>query len=219
MKVKLNMKSKTNLTEAKVRTLVKKLIKEILTENTSTNLSEEVYDDLYKFLDNKVQKMSTGTAYYVSDMTSSMNKKLADGTPNPMYGRILKNTRFIFRWNDTFKRALERQGVERELGTRKGQFEKVEGYELLEKGRSGLYLPILPTGSEYEFTYLKDDGTSQPISKQEVKKYLRPPSPSALEKGPQYRLLIVDKIVKLTGGGNIWTNSQFKGTYKGPGTV
>lgn len=205
--------------EHKLGPLIKSLIKDILVENLSKNLSEEVYDDLFQFLDNKVQKMSMGTVYYVSEMTSYMNKKLIDGTPNPMYGRVFKNTRFIFRWNDTFKRALERQGEDRELNQRKGKFEKVEGYELLEKGKSGLYLPILPTGSEYEYTYLTDKGTLVPIGKQEVKKYLRPTPPPTGENIPQYRLLIVDKIAKVVAGGNIWTNPNFQGTYMGPGTL
>lgn len=200
--------------------LIKSLIKEVLLENHTSILNEDAYQDLFEFLDNKVQPMSMGTAYYVASLDSSMNKRLADKSPNPMYGRVFKNTRFMFRWKDTFKRALERSGEDREVGMRSGQFEKVEGYEMLERGRSGLYLPILPTGSEYELSYIDDSGKLVPISREEVKPYLKPPRPRPEgPSSPSFRLLIVDKIAKIAAGGNTWNNPNFKGTYLGPGNV
>jgi hypothetical protein len=86
------------------------LVQELLKEQALLDLREEAYQDLFNFLDNKVQKMSMGTAYYVASMDTSMNKKLPDGTPNPMYGKLFKNTRFMFRWEDTFKRSVQRSG-------------------------------------------------------------------------------------------------------------
>jgi len=201
--------------------ILRQLIKEVLLENYSQNLNEESYQDLFEFLDNKVQPMSMGTAYYVASLNSGMNKKLPNKEPNPMYDRVFKNTRFMFRWKDTFKSALERSGEDREVGPRSGQFEKVEGYDMLDVRPNGaLYLPILPTGSEYELSYKDDSGKLVPISKEEIKPYLKPYNPSS--KGalaPAFRLLMVDRIAKIAAGGNTWTNLNFKGRYMGPGNV
>jgi hypothetical protein len=58
----------------------------------------------------------------------------------------------------------------------------------------------------------------KPIDKETVYKYLRPSKPSG-GSGVDFRLLIVDKIAKLTGGGNVWINPQFKGSYMGVGSL
>ena len=62
-------------------------------------LKEETFNDLYQFLDQGQQKMSQGTAYYVSDLNSSMNKFMMDDEgnkiPNPMYGTIQEHTFYV----------------------------------------------------------------------------------------------------------------------------
>lgn len=200
---------------------MKNFIRQQLSENLQRILTEETYRDLFDFLDQGQKKMTNGTAYYVASMDSSMNKFIMDDSgikvPNPMYGRLFKHTRFMFPWADTYKRAMERKGEGRELSSRSGTFEKVTGYDVLERGKSGLYLPILPSGSEYKYVVV-DGGESKVVSKEEVLPYLRPSSPSG--GGPvDFRLLIVDKIAKLTGGGNVWINPEFKGSYMGMGVV
>jgi len=159
-----------------------------------------------------------GTAYYVASMDSSMNKNLVtpEGKiPNPMYGKIFKHTRFIFRWQDTYSRAVERTNPEYEIGQRRGDYEKVDGYDMLERKGNMMYLPIIPTGSEYKLVMI--DGNE--ISREDAKKYLKPTTSSASSSGVDYRLLMVSKIAKLTGGGNEWINSEFVGDYKGLGTI
>lgn len=196
---------------------------DILTEgDTSDLIKEETYNDLYEFLNQGFRKMTNGTAYYVSSMDSSMNKNIIDSetgekVPNPMYGKIYKHTRFMFPWLDTFSRAKERKGLGSEVGQRSGEFEKVEGYDMIEKGKNGLYLPILPTGSEYKYAIMEGDDFVE-IDKDEVKKYLRP-SGASTSGAPAFRLLLVNNIAKLTGGGNIWVNPDFGFKYIGPGTV
>jgi hypothetical protein len=181
-------------------------------------LSEAKYTDLYEFLNQEPKKMTMGTAYYVASMDSSMNKNLVtpEGKqPNPMYGKVFKHTRFIFRWQDTYVRAVERTNPEHEMGQRRGEFEKVEGYNMLEKKGDKMYLPIIPTGSEYR--YIGIDG--QEISKEELKPFLKPSGPYAPSSGVDFRLLMVEKIAKLTGGGNEWVNQDFTGEYKGLGSI
>lgn len=200
---------------------MKKFIKESLRENLNSLINEQTFQDLYAFLDQGVKKMTSGTVYYVSDMNSSMNKFMSDDEgnkiPNPMYGKLFKNTRFMFGWKDTYGRAVERKNPEHEMGKRSGEFEKIDGYDMLEKKGSSVYLPIIPTGSEASYTVL-DGGEMKPIDKETVYKYLRPSGGSG-GSGIDFRLLIVDKIAKLTGGGNVWINPEFKGSYMGVGSL
>jgi hypothetical protein len=195
-----------------------------LYEGDEDMLFEERFNDLFKFLDAKdPQKMSQGNAYYTAPLGSSyMNKYVKDEegnkTLNPYYGRILKHTRFNFGWADTFRRAEERRtGGDVELGARSGQYDKVKGYGVLEKGKSGFYLPILPTGSEYTFTYVDDNGNQQPIEKEEVEKYTKPPRPS--DGKSKFRPLIINRISKIQAGGNKWINPEPEFKYMGPGEV
>jgi len=200
---------------------MKSLIKNLLRENIQM-LQEETYSDLYQFLDQNPRKMTFGTVYYVASMDSSMNKFMldADGNkiPNPMYGKLYKHTRYNIRWQDTYGRAVERKNPEHEMGKRSGEFEKVEGYDVLERKGDTLYLPILPTGSEAGYTVLVN-GKMEPISKEEAYKYLRPSKPSGSGSGVDFRLLMVSKIAKLSGGGNVWINPDFKSSYMGVGTL
>jgi hypothetical protein len=181
-------------------------------------LDEAKYNDLFEFLNQPIKKMTVGTAYYVASMDSSMNKNLVTPTGkilNPMYGKIFKHTRFIFRWQDTYNKAMERTNPEYQFGKRSGTYEKVDGYDLLERKNDVLYLPIIPTGSEYKLITI--DGNE--ISREEAKKYLKPGTPSVSNSGVEYRLLMINKIAKLTGGGNEWINPDFSQNYKGIGKI
>lgn len=196
-------------------------LKKMLRESLDRIINEERYNNLYDFLDQAIGKMTFGTAYYISSMNSSMNKNLVtpDGKiPNPMYDKIFKHTRYNFRWQDTYKRATERSNPEYVLGQRRGEYEKVEGYDVLEKKGDRLYLPIIPTGSEYKL-YVMDGGEMTEISKEEAKQYLKPSGPYGSPSGVDFRLLAVDNIIKLAGGGNQWVNSEFKGQWGGIGEI
>lgn len=187
-------------------------------------INEETFSDLFNFLEQDPRKMTQGTVYYVADMNSSMNKFIVNDSgekiPNPMYGKLFKHTRFMFKWENTYQKAMDKINPDHVMGKRSGTFEKIQGYNVLESGKSGLYLPIIPTGSEYEYI-INTDGESKPIDKETVKKYFRP-SPPPSSNNPtksEFRLLIVDKIAKITGGGNIWINPNFKDEYKGVGKL
>lgn len=193
--------------------------------NESKNLiNEEIFSDLFNFLEKDPRKMSQGSVYYVADMNSSMNKFIVNDSgekvPNPMYGKLFKHTRFMFKWENTYAKAMEKINPDHIMGKRSGTFEKIQGYDVLESGKSGLYLPIIPTGSEYNYVFIGDDGESKILDKEMVKKYLKPASPSQNNQNKSdFRLLIIDKIAKLTGGGNTWINPNFKGEYKGVGLI
>jgi hypothetical protein len=185
-------------------------------------LNEGSYNDLFEFLAQGFGKMTTGTAYYVASMDNNMNKNLVtpEGKmPNPMYGKLYKHTMFMFPWLDTYRRAQERKGIDTEPGQRRGTYERLEGFDMLETGKSGLYLPIYPTGSQYSFAVM-DGGKFVEFPKEEAKKYLRPSDGSAFSPDAvAVRQLIIDRTAKITGGGNVWVNPEFKFNYIGPGAI
>lgn len=200
---------------------IQEILKTLVRESLDKMLNEERYNDLFDFLNQNIGKMTVGTVYYVSSMDSSMNKNLItpEGKiPNPMYGKLFKHTRYIFGWKDTYKRATERKSPEHVMGQRSGEYEKVEGYDMLEKKGDKLYLPIIPTGSEYKL-YVMDGGEMQEISKEDAKQYLPQRKPYESASGVDFRLLIVNNIVKLTGGGNQWVNPDFSGKWGGMGAI
>ena len=198
---------------------MKNIIKQLLRE---TFLAEEAYtNNIREFLDQDPKLMTMGTAYYTADMNSSMNKSYVDENgikqPNPMYNKIYKHTRFIFRWKDTYARAVERTNPQHEFGKRRGEYEKIEGYTMLESGKSGEYLPIIPTGSEAVYT-IYENGNWKPVDYLSIKKYLKEPSPSTFNppSGVRPRQLILDKTFMITGAGNTWKNPSFPYKYLGP---
>jgi hypothetical protein len=197
--------------------------KGFVNESENKVITEETYDDLFHFLNTDPKKMTQGSVHYVADLNSSMNKNIVDDEgnkiPNPMYGKLFKHTRFMFKWEDTFTNAMERIDPNYVPGQRSGHYEKIDGYKVLEKGPNGLYLPILPTGSEYKI-FVDNNGELEEMDKEAAKKFLRPASPTKTETPTKaaFRLLMLDKIAKVTGGGNVWKNPNFKGVYMGPGS-
>ena len=204
------------------RTLLESERKTLLEELKEMGmLNEEKIEDFFNFLNQNPQKASQAAAFYTAPV--KMNKFImTDGGKilNPMIDKLFKHTRFLFKWEDTFNRAMERlgekNGMEHTPGKRSGTFEKVDGYNMLESGKSGLYLPIIPTGSESSYSVL-ENGQWMPIAKEEVYKYLPPRTDSSSSFKPEFRALIVDRIAKIKAGGNEWSNPGFIYEYLGPG--
>ena len=125
------------------------IIKE-LRKSLGKLLTEEKIDDFFNFLAKDPSNKSMASVMYTNPV--KVNKFILDDqgmrVPNPMLDKLYKNTRFMFRWQDTYKNAMDRVNPEHEMGQRRGTYDKVEGFEVLEMGKSGLYLPIIPTGSE-----------------------------------------------------------------------
>jgi len=192
-----------------MKTLIKTLLRESL-------LTEENIEDFFKFLAKDPNNKSMASVSYTAPVR--VNKFMLDTegnkVPNPMLNKLHKNTRFMFRWQDTYKNAMDRVNPEHVMGQRSGIYDKVTGFEVLEMGKSGLYLPIIPTGSESTYSVLGEDGNWSPISKDEAFRYMPPPRPSSGGVVP-IRQLIVDRIFKIKSGGNEWVNPHFKYKYLG----
>lgn len=183
-------------------------------------LSEENFTDLFNFLEQDPRKMGGASVMYVNLVAMNknyINPETGEKEPNPMWGKIYKHTRFMFRWEDTYGRAVERENPEHEMGQRSGTYEKIDGYDMLEQGKSGLYLPIIPTGSESTYSISEDGKSHEPISYEEIKPYMKEYKPSTGGSGVKFRPLIVDRIAKIKAGGNEWNNPNFVfGNYIGP---
>ena len=198
---------------------LKNLVKQIIKEQQNL-LKEEKINDFFEFLSKNPAKTSGAAVYYTAPAPMNKNILDTDGNkkPNPMYGKLFKNTMILFRYGDTYKRAVERSGVDHEFQKRRGDFEKVEGFDVLETGKNGLYLPVLPTGSNYNFSVRDENGNWTPIEKEEAKKYLAPYNNNSANK-TQFRVLLVSNIAKISAGGNTWNNPDFQYEYLGPGKI
>jgi hypothetical protein len=61
---------------------------------------------------------------------------------------------------------------------------------------------------------MNDNGGFDVVSKEEIKKYLKPVSGTSTY--VNYRSLIVQKIFKIKAGGRVFNNSEFPYQYLGP---
>jgi hypothetical protein len=200
----------------------KVMIKNMLIENFVTEARYS--NDIRKFLDQDPRLMTVGTAYYISSMNDYMNKTVIDKfgkkVPNPMYDKIFKHTRFIFGWKDTYERAMKRINPDYVVGPKSGNYKPVQGYDMLESGKNGLYFPIVPTGTEYVYVICGASGCKV-ASKNEVKPFFKETNKSywSAEGKAPFRQLIVDRAVKITGGGHEWVNDKIKSKWLGIGNV
>lgn len=201
---------------------MKDIIKKLLRENFV--VEARYSNDIRKFLDQDPRLMTVGTAYYISSMNEYMNKNVIDKfskkVPNPMYDKIFKHTRFIFGWKDTYERAMKRINPDYVVGPKKGNYKPVQGYDMLESGKNGFYFPIIPTGTEYVYVICGASGCKV-ASKNEVKPFFKETNKSywAAEGKAPFRQLIVDRAVKITGGGHEWVNDKIKSKWLGIGNV
>ena len=183
-------------------------------------LMESKIDDFFNFLEKDPKKNTIAYVYYtnlVKVNKTFLNDK-GEKQSNPMDGKLYKNTMFSFRFGDTYSRAVERDNPEHEMGKRSGTFDKIEGYSVVESGKNGLYLPILPLGSKATYS-INDNGNWKVVDKEEIRKYLPPSKPSAPASGVAFRLLKLDNIYMLRGGGNEWVNPNFQLKYSGAGAT
>lgn len=182
--------------------------------------ARERIEDFFDFLNSNPKKSSGASVLYTNPV--KVNKyivnEFGEKVLNPMFDKLYKNTRFLFRWEDTYRRAAERNNPEFEVGKRSGTFDKVDGYSMLENGKSGLYLPIVPTGSEAQYSVL-EDGEFKSISKEEARKYMPEYKERESASGANFRPLIVDRIYKINAGGKTWENPSFIYKYLGPDSM
>lgn len=178
-------------------------------------LNEESIEDFFNFLEQDPKKGSFSHVFYTYPV--KVNKFLKDETtgektPNPMFNKLFKTTQIVFNFEDTYGKGIERweekTGEKHEPGQRRGEYDKVQGYSVLETGKNGLYFPVLPKQQKtLSYSVQQEDGTFQEIAKEEAVKYI--PQRKPYDGPVQYRQLIVDRISKISAGGNTWDNPHF----------
>ena len=176
------------------------------------------------FLQQMPRRGSYGYVYYTAEIPLNKNYIDDDGVkkPNPLVGKLYKNTVFKFQFDKSYARAVEikneKTGDDYEVGARKAAFSSVEGYNMLLNGPKGLYFPIVlddPKGDQSaNYMLMNDNGGFDVVSKEEIKKYLKPVSGTSTY--INYRSLIVQKIFRIKAGGRVFNNSEFPYQYLGP---
>lgn len=205
-----------------LKTIIKEIIKEEIEKDSKVNsrpLNEDVekkeIDDFFNMLEQDPKKNSFAYVYYVAPFDSSMNKtiknNLGEKTPNPMYGKIFKNTVYLFNYGKTYKEAIEKKNPEWEIQKRSGNYEKVDGFSVLEFGKDGkLILPIADPIVKYSSYIYYDGNELKLITKEELTPYLPERKPYESASGVSFRNLNVDRVYKLSAGNAKWINSSFK---------
>ena len=184
-------------------------------------LKEEKIDDFFHFLERNPKKGSFAYAYYTRPLAVNKSVTDVDGEkkPNPYYGKLFKHSRYRFSFEQLYADKKKKEDPDYVAGERRGEYQKVEGFSYLETGKSGLYLPIMPTETKSTYSVVEPNGENRVLSYDDIKLYLRPQSPSSDGSGIKILQLIVDKIAKLSTGGNTWVNPNFMYEYLGPGTI
>ena len=176
------------------------------------------------FLQQMPRRGSYGYVYYTAEIPLNKNYIDDDGVkkPNPLLGKLYKNTVFKFQFDKSYARAVEikneKTGDDYEVGARKAAFSSVEGYNMLLNGPKGLYFPIVldnpKSDQSANYMLMNDNGGFDVVSKEEIKKYLKPVSGTSTY--INYRSLIVQKIFRIKAGGRVFNNSEFPYQYLGP---
>lgn len=189
-------------------------IHESLNENL---LTEENINDFFTMLEKDPKRKSFAYIYYT--MPVAVNKFIIDENgnkiPNPMDGKLFKNKQIKFNYAETFKEVMGKRDPDYVLGKKSGTYEKLGGYDVIESGKNGLYMPVLPKSSRDEYSIFDENGW-KPVRKEEIQQYLRPVSNYVDNGKPIVNQLIVDRIARISAGGHVWNNPNFKYKYLGP---
>lgn len=190
---------------------------EFMNENL---LKEEKIEDFFNFLENDPKKGTFAYAYYTTPVSLNKNFIDEDGVkkPNPYYGKIFKNLRYKFSFGQVFEDAMKKKDPDYIPGERRGVYTKLTGYDVLEQGKNGLYLPIIPLEKKSKYSIREDSGEFRPVEFEEIKIYFPDRDYSKYQSAPtKYSQLVVDRIAKLSAGGHQWVNPNFIYEYLGPG--
>lgn len=190
--------------------------KQIMGLHESYVISEvEKVDDFFNFVEKDPRLNTWAFVYY----TSNLDAYLAKRSSNPMVGKFLKSTRYKIMFGQTYKRATELKNPEYVVQQRKGGYEKIQGYNILEFDKSGnLVLPIIPLESRYVIVVMGDGGVQDKFQRtyELQEKYGQFFIPSffgergAPASGTEFRALKVDSISRISAGGAVWDNPNFK---------
>lgn len=202
-----------------------RLINILLEDNEKPLLFEGEFEDFFEFLNQDPKKGTIASVYYTAPMT--VNKFYVDERgvkqPNPLFLSLYKHTRFTFRYADTYAAAIERKyGSAVHLNAPTGTYEKLQGYDIVRSGKSGLYFPIVPLSSKSRLTFVpregKDWNNAKEVLYSDIIQYL--PQRGNVEEGftdgpPALRNLLLSRIYRIKAGGHVFTNPQFEFKYLG----
>lgn len=213
---------KNLLTEEKIR--MRRLAgiineSEEISEINLLNEDVENIEDFFNFLERDPKRGSFAYVCYTYPMKTKKTFFDMNGEkkPNPYNGKLFKNSRFKFSYGQFFKEVIAKKHPEYVGGERKGKFEKITGYDVLESGKSGLYLPIIPLEEKKNYSVMENEGQYKLINLDDYRLYLPDRKFSTGGSPEEYRQLILDRIYKISAGGAKWINPNFKYEYLGPG--
>jgi hypothetical protein len=175
----------------------------------------EQADDFFKFVEKDPRLNTWAFVYYASNLDAYLAKR----SSNPMVGKFLKSTRYKIMFGQTYKRAAELKNPEYIVQQRKGDYEKVQGYNILEFDKNGnLVLPIIPLESKYKIIVIGENGVEDTVFhtydlQTKYAQYFVPSffgEKSAPASGTDFRALKVDSISRISAGGAVWNNPNFK---------
>jgi hypothetical protein len=191
--------------------------KETQAEIPASSQEAEEINDIFKYWKEKAPKGSYQTAQYAG----VWDRYLAKPKQNPMVGRFLKLTEYLFRWEMTYKDYVDRINPEWEIQQRKGQYTEVPGFNAVKFDRSGQEeVSVVPESSFSIVLVLDENGNMvEALKSREVKeKYSEYFQPSFLSKekpvtsgsGVPFRGLKLKQIKRFAGAGRTWNNPAFK---------
>lgn len=130
--------------------------------------------------------------------------------PNPYADKLLKTKEIKFNFGETFKETMLKINPEYEFKERSGDYQKTEDFDVLQTGKNGLYLAVLPKPFKGETIYLEqtDNGLAN-VELDLIEKYL-PPKREFVDNGkPIINQLMVDRIQKIECNGETWLNEEY----------
>lgn len=178
----------------------------------------QTIDDFFEFLNRHVNKATFAYAYYTYPVT--LNKTIGTRENpskelNPYAGRIFKHQPHEFRWDYSYAESMKRKhGDDFEFKGSNAKYTNIEGVKMLQEGKNGLYLPIVPTGGGGFRPVYTVDWVITP--KEELLSILPPKSPSTMGL-PETMKLFVPKLAGVSAGGAVWKNPDFEFRYMGQG--
>lgn len=166
--------------------------------------------DFFNTLKNSECENMKASVYYASPL--KLNKTYLENDQklsNPLYDKVLKYKTIEFNYGDTFKEAVLKNNPDYEFKGQKAVYDKVNGSDILLKGKNGLYLPILPLASQSSYKLEFNDGLMLTVLFEEVKKYM-PEVKERPEGVPVFNQLLVSRISKIESEINFWINYDFE---------
>lgn len=191
--------------------------RDLLKEGTLINEVEE--NDFFNFIERDPRLNTFSYVYYAS----TLDRFMAKPKNNPFMGRFVKLTRYKFQFGQTYVRATEIKNPEWVVQKRNGEYQKVQGYNVLETDKNGnLGLPIVPLETKSKILFVGDGGSIHEIDKTQLLTWARASGfeeffiPSFWKEyepsgsGIDYRALKLDSIYRIAAGGAEWRNPHFK---------